>query len=189
VILEVDDTGPTVWINPQLTPLTDELIYTFEGCLSVPEMRGMVGRPASVEVHALSRDGEPVHMELHGFPAVVAQHECDHLSGSLYVDKIVPKTLTFLEEHRRFANWEAEEAEEAEEEAAEAVEEEHEAEMDLDESEIESESESFLVEGDDAEEDAAEEDEKTGKGNEAERSAPINVSSLTDIIDRTEQDA
>ena len=76
VILEVDDTGPTIWINPQLTPTTEELIFTFEGCLSVPGIRGLVGRPASVSVQALDRDGQPVEMELHGFPAVVAQHEC-----------------------------------------------------------------------------------------------------------------
>jgi len=116
VILEVDDSGPTVWINPVLTPLTDELVYTFEGCLSVPGLRGLVGRPASVRVEALSATGEPIELELHGFPAVVAQHECDHLSGEIYVDKVVPRTLTFLEEHRRFADWEPEdEADEGEE--------------------------------------------------------------------------
>jgi peptide deformylase len=116
VILEVDDTGPTIWINPQLTPTTEELIFTFEGCLSVPGIRGLVGRPASVSVHALDRDGQPVEMELHGFPAVVAQHECDHLQGTIYVDKAVPGSLTFLEEHRRFAHWNEEESEEEGEE-------------------------------------------------------------------------
>ena len=107
VILEIDDQGPTVWINPVLTPMSEELIYTFEGCLSVPGLRGMVARPASVKVQALDRDGEPVSLVLHGFPAVVAQHECDHLKGELYVDKVIPRTLTFLEEHQRFANWDS----------------------------------------------------------------------------------
>ena len=114
VILEIDDTGPTIWINPELTPLTDELVYTFEGCLSVPGLRGLVGRPASIRVNALNRHGDPIEQELHGFPAVVAQHECDHLSGTLYVDKVVPRTLTFLEEHSRFANWEQESEDEGE---------------------------------------------------------------------------
>lgn len=112
VILEIDDQGPTVWINPKLTPLTDELIYTFEGCLSVPGLRGMVGRPGSIKVEALDRNGEAIEMVLHGFPAVVAQHECDHLMGELYVDKVVPQSLTFLEEHRRFSDWMTESDEE-----------------------------------------------------------------------------
>jgi peptide deformylase len=111
VILEIDEAGPTVWINPELTPLTDELIYTFEGCLSVPGLRGLVGRPASVAVKALDRQGQPIELELEGFPAVVAQHECDHLQGNLYVDKVVPRTLTFLEEHQRYASWGTEEEE------------------------------------------------------------------------------
>ena len=75
----------------------------------------MVGRPGSIKVEALDRNGNAIDMVLHGFPAVVAQHECDHLLGELYVDKVVPQSLTFLEEHQRFSDWMSEKEEESEE--------------------------------------------------------------------------
>lgn len=102
VVLALDESGMQVWINPVLTPLTDELHSAVEGCLSVPELRGRVSRPAAIEVRALDRSGAPIHLELRGFPAVVAQHECDHLDGVLYVDKAEPRSLMFLEEFRRY---------------------------------------------------------------------------------------
>jgi len=103
VVLELSAArGMEVWINPVLTPTTDETLATWEGCLSVPGLRGEVRRPAGVEVRALNPRGEPVHLSLKGRPAVVAQHECDHLDGVIYVDKVEPRTLSFLEEHRRF---------------------------------------------------------------------------------------
>jgi len=106
VVLKFDgDTGMRVWINPEITPVSEELAFTFEGCLSVPGVRGMVGRPAEVEVRALDRTGEPVGLRLRGFPAVVAQHEVDHLDGVLYIDRADPRTLAFLEEYRRFMLW------------------------------------------------------------------------------------
>lgn len=79
-----EERGVEVWINPELTPLTDRHAVTIEGCLSVPELRGAVARPAAVQVRALDRHGRPLELELAGFPAVVAQHECDHLDGVLY---------------------------------------------------------------------------------------------------------
>jgi peptide deformylase len=114
VVLELSaERGMEVWINPELTVLNAEgepaengeeveLAYTFEGCLSVPGLRGLVGRPAALSVQGLRRDGSPFRLQLRGFPAVVAQHECDHLDGVLYVDKVEPETLTFLEEHRKY---------------------------------------------------------------------------------------
>ena len=105
VVLKFDGAGLRVWINPEITPLTDELVYTFEGCLSVPGMRGLVGRPGRIQVRTFERDGSHHEMELEGFAAVVAQHECDHLDGVIYVDKVVPKTLSFLEEYQRFVVW------------------------------------------------------------------------------------
>lgn len=106
VLLSLDELeGFQVWINPVLTPLTEEYMLTYEGCLSVPGLRGAVARPARVHVHALSAAGEVIDMELDGFSAVVAQHECDHLDGVLYVDRVEPGTMMFLEEYRRFGPW------------------------------------------------------------------------------------
>jgi peptide deformylase len=55
-------------------------------------------------VTALDRSGEPIHLGLAGFPAVAAQHECDHLDGVLYVDRLVPQTLMFEKEHSRYGD-------------------------------------------------------------------------------------
>lgn len=93
-----------VWVNPVLTPTTDRLTVTMEGCLSVPGLRGAVPRPSQVHVQALERDGSPVDLLLSGFPAVVAQHECDHLDGVIYIDRILPRSLGYVEEHRRYGS-------------------------------------------------------------------------------------
>ena len=103
VILSLDpEAGFEVWINPVLTPTTTELATTEEGCLSVPGMRGTVARPAGVRVQGFDHLGQPFDRQLEGFPAVVAQHECDHLDGIIYVDKVEPQSLSFLEEWRRY---------------------------------------------------------------------------------------
>jgi peptide deformylase len=93
--------GFEVWINPVLTPGDEEQFTSTEGCLSLPGLRGDVTRPASVHVTGLNQNGERFEKHLHGFPAVVAQHECDHLDGILYVDKVDTKTLGYLDELRR----------------------------------------------------------------------------------------
>jgi peptide deformylase len=106
VILSLDELpGFQVWINPVLTPLTEDYMLTYEGCLSVEGLRGAVARPARIHVQALDREGGVIDMELEGFSAVVAQHECDHLDGILYIDRLEPGTLMFLEEYRRFGPW------------------------------------------------------------------------------------
>ena len=106
VILSLDDTpGFTIWINPVLTPVTNEHVITYEGCLSIPGMRGAVARPSQVHVRALTPSGEVIDKVYQGFSAIVAQHECDHLDGILYVDRVEPGTLTFLEEYQRFGAW------------------------------------------------------------------------------------
>lgn len=103
VVLQIDrDRGMEVWINPVLEPTSDELIGSYEGCLSVPGLRGLVARPAAVRVSALAPDGSPILLELEGFPAIVAQHECDHLDGVVYIDKVEPRTLGFVDELRRY---------------------------------------------------------------------------------------
>ena len=106
VLLSLDEMeGFQVWINPILTPLSEDHMLTYEGCLSVEGLRGAVARPARVHVQALDGDGNVIDMELDGFSAVVAQHECDHLDGILYIDRLEPGTLMFLDEYRRFGPW------------------------------------------------------------------------------------
>jgi peptide deformylase len=74
----------TVLINPVLTPLTDELEESWEGCLSVPGLRGVVPRWTHLHYSGFDPEGEPIEREVRGFHARVVQHECDHLDGILY---------------------------------------------------------------------------------------------------------
>ena len=74
----------TVLINPEITPLGEDTIEGFEGCLSLPGMRGQVRRHARIRYRATGLDGQPIEREAVGFHARVVQHECDHLDGILY---------------------------------------------------------------------------------------------------------
>jgi peptide deformylase len=74
----------TVLINPVLTPLSQETEEDWEGCLSVPGLRGMVPRWKSLRYEGLDQFGQPIRREVDGFHARVVQHECDHLAGILY---------------------------------------------------------------------------------------------------------
>ena len=74
----------TELINPVLTPLGDEMEEGWEGCLSVPGLRGVVPRYARLHYRGLSPGGEVIEREVEGFHARVVQHECDHLDGILY---------------------------------------------------------------------------------------------------------
>lgn len=78
----------TVLVNPQLTPLGDELEEDWEGCLSVPGLRGMVPRYAQLLYRGFDPDGALVERRAAGFHARVVQHECDHLDGILYPMRI-----------------------------------------------------------------------------------------------------
>ena len=75
-------------INPEITPLATDREEGWEGCLSIPDIRGMVPRFTDIKVKALDRTGKPIEFRLKGFPARVAQHETDHLDGVLFVDHI-----------------------------------------------------------------------------------------------------
>src|SRR5262245_25175711 len=93
----------TVLVNPVVTPLGDEKVLGWEGCLSIPDLRGVVPRFARVRLEALDRDGQPYTVEASGFHARVIQHECDHLDGGVYLDRMTDiKTLSFLSEFGRF---------------------------------------------------------------------------------------
>jgi peptide deformylase len=74
----------TVLINPSIEPLTDVEEEGWEGCLSVPGLRGVVPRIARIRYHGFDPKGMPIDREAEGFHARVVQHECDHLIGKLY---------------------------------------------------------------------------------------------------------
>ena len=74
----------TELVNPVLTPLSDELEEGWEGCLSVPGLRGVVARHAHLRYEGFDPRGHPIRREVTGFHARVVQHECDHLDGVLY---------------------------------------------------------------------------------------------------------
>ena len=78
----------TILINPHLTPLADDLEEGWEGCLSVPGLRGMVPRFLRLRYEGFDQFGTPLSREVEGFHARVVQHECDHLDGLLYPMRI-----------------------------------------------------------------------------------------------------
>ena len=78
----------TVLINPVIEPLGDEQVDGWEGCLSVPGLRGVVPRFARIRYRGFDPQGRPIEREADGFHARVVQHECDHLIGRLYPSRI-----------------------------------------------------------------------------------------------------
>lgn len=92
----------TVLINPEITPLDDETVSMVEGCLSLPGMMGLVPRWAHIRLAATDQHGQRTVRELSGFHARVVQHECDHLDGILYPQRM-PDLTTFgyTDEFRR----------------------------------------------------------------------------------------
>ena len=85
----------TVIVNPRLTLVgTDPGLVFHEGCLSVPGYSAEVERASQVVVDGLDAQGAPLHWEARGWPARILQHECDHLGGTLYIDKMRSRTFT-----------------------------------------------------------------------------------------------
>ena len=94
---------PMVFVNPVITPVTGELIEDWEGCLSIPDLRGRVPRAREIKVKALDRLGNPIEMGSLDFPARVIQHETDHLDGVLFLDRMKHfGTLSFFDEYQRY---------------------------------------------------------------------------------------
>jgi peptide deformylase len=92
-----------VLANPVISPLSQERALGWEGCLSIPDLRGQVPRLARLKLEALDREGRPYVVEAADFFARVIQHECDHLDGGVYLDRMDDmRSLTFLEEFDRF---------------------------------------------------------------------------------------
>lgn len=97
----------TVLVNPKVTPLTEERQGFWEGCLSVPGLRGLVYRPKKIRVDYIDMTGAQQSVEAEGFAATVFQHELDHLDGVLFVDRIEQglgsTRLAFQEEYERYS--------------------------------------------------------------------------------------
>ena len=105
--LDVDDEGhaaePVVMINPEILPVGQETVEDWEGCLSIPDVRGLVPRAREIKVRAYDRRGERVDIEAHDYAARVIQHETDHLDGVLFLDRMRSfESLTFLDEYSRY---------------------------------------------------------------------------------------
>jgi peptide deformylase len=96
----------TVIINPKITPLTEEKQAFWEGCLSVPEIRGLVYRPKRVQIDFLDLEGNPQQIIAENFLATVFQHELDHLFGVLFVDRVEyapgKSPIAFTEEYGKY---------------------------------------------------------------------------------------
>lgn len=93
----------TVFVNPTITPLSEDTALLYEGCLSVPDLRGRVPRWMHIRVQAVDRHGQPLDFEARGLTAGTFQHEFDHLEGLLFVDRVQdPRTFSTWANFDRF---------------------------------------------------------------------------------------
>lgn len=93
----------TVLVNPQIIPHSEDTEEGWEGCLSVPDLRGRVPRWRTIGVKALDRDGTTLELEASSFFARVIQHEVDHLNGQVFLDRLPDlSTLTHLREYEKY---------------------------------------------------------------------------------------
>lgn len=93
----------SVLLNPKITPLSQEMEEDWEGCLSIPELRGKVPRHKNIRVQARDHSGKELDFVASGFHARVIQHECDHLNGKVFMDRMRDlSTLTYLREFARY---------------------------------------------------------------------------------------
>lgn len=106
---DIDSLPLTVFVNPHIEVLNTTTAGFWEGCLSVPGLRGFVERPQHVKVTSKNLRGEEQNHEFEGFLATVFQHEFDHLDGKLYIDHITDLTkLVFETEYERYVDVEEE---------------------------------------------------------------------------------
>ena len=97
-----DELPLTVLINPVLTPLGDEMAEDWEGCLSVPGLRGLVPRYTRLRYQAVDPEGGAIDRTVEGFHARVVQHECDHLEGKLYPQRMTDLSKLIFESEWRW---------------------------------------------------------------------------------------
>ena len=97
------DSEAFVVVNPEIVALSDNKVEGWEGCLSIPDIRGMVPRYTEITLRALDRKGKVVEIPLKDFAARVAQHETDHLDGVLFFDRMTSlQSLTYMDEYSRY---------------------------------------------------------------------------------------
>ena len=97
------DVEPIAVINPEISIVGSDTVEDWEGCLSIPDVRGRVPRAREIKVRALDRHGERLQLTAHDFAARVIQHETDHLDGILFFDRMRSfESLTFLDEYSRY---------------------------------------------------------------------------------------
>jgi len=90
-------------INPEIKPASRHVEEDWEGCLSIPDLRGLVPRHRDISVKAYDRTGRPIELQASGFMARVIQHETDHLDGVLFLDRMKSlESLSFIEEFARY---------------------------------------------------------------------------------------
>ena len=90
-------------INPEITVVGPDVVEDWEGCLSIPDIRGRVPRAREIKVRAFDRSGARLELNAHDFPARVIQHETDHLDGVLFFDRMTSlASMTFLDEYSRY---------------------------------------------------------------------------------------
>ena len=100
---------PVVMINPEIEPVGPAEEEDWEGCLSIPDVRGRVPRAVDIRVRSLDRHGAPQRLTAQGFAARVIQHETDHLDGVLFLDRMRSfDSLAFLNEYERYWHKDAE---------------------------------------------------------------------------------
>lgn len=92
-----ESVASTVLINPKIEPLSDEIELGWEGCLSVPGLRGLVPRHTHIRYSGLGLNGKEISVEARGFHARVVQHECDHLFGILYPERMTDMRFLMYE--------------------------------------------------------------------------------------------
>jgi peptide deformylase len=94
---------PIAIINPEIAVVGSEVVEDWEGCLSVPDIRGRVPRAREIRVRAFDRRGDRIELRAQNFAARVIQHETDHLDGVLFFDRMQSfESLTYLEEYSRY---------------------------------------------------------------------------------------
>ena len=98
-----EETEAIAVINPEIMVVGVDVVEDWEGCLSIPDIRGRVPRARQIKVRALDRTGARVELSAHDFPARVIQHETDHLDGVLFFDRMKSlASMTFLDEYARY---------------------------------------------------------------------------------------
>jgi peptide deformylase len=98
-----EDGEPIAVINPEITIVGGDIVEDWEGCLSIPDIRGRVPRAKAIKVRGFDRIGARLELNAHDFPARVIQHETDHLDGVLFFDRMKSlESMTFLDEYARY---------------------------------------------------------------------------------------